>query len=311
MQTATSAPPIERELHIDATPETVYGYFTDRDKLLRWMGRKAEVDARPGGALRIDYNGFDIMRGQYRELVPYSRIVLGWGWETLGDAPAPGESTIEVTLTPERGGTRLRLVHSGLSETQRGAHLDGWDSLLPILSAQATGAPAPAVPTPALSQAEELASRLNTALVRLRYTIEGSSPQAWQAKTAEGWTVAATADHAVFHTGVVGLARAVADGQHPSQADITLDQLSHRNDERAAEQAAAPREAVLGTLLTEGPKAVEAVKAFSDADLARSITLAAAGGAPVSVAGILAGPLVGNIEEHTASIEAAVAGSRS
>jgi len=309
MQTATSAPPIERELHIDATPETVYGFFTDRDKLLRWMGRKAEVDARPGGALRIDYNGFDIMSGEYRELVPYSRIVLGWGWETLGDAPAPGESTIEVTLTPERGGTRLRLVHSGLSEAQRGAHQDGWESLLPILAAQATGAPA-APATPGLTEGEELASSLNTALVQLRHLIEGCPAMAWQATTEEGWTVAAASNHVVFHLMLAGFAKEAAAGHSGRPAGFTADQLNALNAEAAHESAAAAKEEILAKLFAEGPKAVDAVKTLTDEQLANTVQMAMAE-APVSIAWIVENGLVGGVKSHLANINTAVARTHS
>ena len=30
---------IERELHIDAPPEVVFGFFTDPVRMARWMGR--------------------------------------------------------------------------------------------------------------------------------------------------------------------------------------------------------------------------------------------------------------------------------
>lgn len=305
MQNTRVAPPIERELHIDATPETVYGFFTDRERLLRWMGREAEVDARPGGLLRIDYNGFDIMRGEYRELVPHSRIVLGWGWETLGDAAAPGESTIEVTLTPERGGTRLRLVHSGLSEAQRTAHIEGWDSLLPILAGIAGGAPAPASPMPMLTPAEEFASSLNSSLVRLRYLVERCSSAAWQATTEEGWTVAAASSHVLFHLALASLAKESAGGHPGGAADLTAGQLSARNARAAEEASAIPKEDVLARLLVEGPQTVELVRGLTEAELAGTVKMAMQD-APVSISSLLERGLVNGIRVHVANIEAAV-----
>ena len=47
--TAMQAEAVEREVRIDAPPETVYAFLTDADRIVRWMGRKATLEARPGG----------------------------------------------------------------------------------------------------------------------------------------------------------------------------------------------------------------------------------------------------------------------
>jgi len=61
-ETAATTQPgvIERELHIAARPETVFRFFVDPERMVRWMGRTAELDPTPGGRFRIDYNGSDI-----------------------------------------------------------------------------------------------------------------------------------------------------------------------------------------------------------------------------------------------------------
>ena len=45
---------VERIVHIAAPPETVYAFLTDPEKLVRWKGVSAELDARPGGIYRVD-----------------------------------------------------------------------------------------------------------------------------------------------------------------------------------------------------------------------------------------------------------------
>lgn len=55
--TATKA--VERELRIDASPETVYGYFVEPDLMMCWMGTEADLDPRPGGGLRVNVDGWD------------------------------------------------------------------------------------------------------------------------------------------------------------------------------------------------------------------------------------------------------------
>ena len=124
---------IERELTIAARPETVFSYFVDPERIVRWMGTTAELDATPGGIFRIDYNGTDIARGEFVEVDPPRRVVFTWGWEAPGDATPPGASTVEVTLTPDGDGTRVHLRHSGLAAATVDGHAQGWDQFLPTL----------------------------------------------------------------------------------------------------------------------------------------------------------------------------------
>lgn len=133
---------LERELIIAARPETLFPYFVDPDKLVRWMGKTAELDPRPGGLFRIDYNGEDVVRGEYLEVDAPHRVVFSWGWEAAGDATPPGASTVEVTLTPVDGGTRVNLRHSGLTPETVVGHGVGWDQFLPALSTTAAEAEA-------------------------------------------------------------------------------------------------------------------------------------------------------------------------
>ena len=44
----------EHEVRIAATPETVFGFFTDPEKMTRWKGTTAKLDPRPGGIYRVD-----------------------------------------------------------------------------------------------------------------------------------------------------------------------------------------------------------------------------------------------------------------
>jgi uncharacterized protein YndB with AHSA1/START domain len=126
---------IERELTIAARPETVFRFFIEPERMVRWMGRTAELDPTPGGRFRIDYNGSDIAIGSFVEVDPPRRVVFTWGWEAAGDSTPPGTSTVEVTLTPDGAtGTRLRLRHYGLPDQEAvGGHAEGWDQFLPGL----------------------------------------------------------------------------------------------------------------------------------------------------------------------------------
>jgi uncharacterized protein YndB with AHSA1/START domain len=136
---ATDQPVLERQIRIAARPETVFAFFTDPAKLIRWKGVHAELDPRPGGIYRVEINGRDIVLGKYVEIVPFSRVVFTWGWEGENSSLPPGSTTVEITLFPDGEGTIVRLRHLGLPPEQREVHAQGWDHFLPRLGLVAAG----------------------------------------------------------------------------------------------------------------------------------------------------------------------------
>ena len=130
---------VEREIRIAARPDSVFSFFTDPAKMMRWKGLSAQLDPRPGGIYRVDVTGRNIARGQYVEVVPYRRVVFTWGWEEEGSPVPPGSSTVEVTLIPDGDGTIVRLRHSGLPVQERGSHAHGWEHYLGRLTITAAG----------------------------------------------------------------------------------------------------------------------------------------------------------------------------
>jgi len=131
---------IEVEARIAASPETVFEYFTDPDKMIQWMGRSAELDPWPGGGFRCDINGRDVASGEYVELDPPWRAVFTWGWDGEDPVVAPGGSTVEVRLAPDGDGTRLRLLHRGLPSAEAAEkHRYGWQHYAERLATAAAG----------------------------------------------------------------------------------------------------------------------------------------------------------------------------
>ena len=139
MTNVTDIDAIVCETHVRAQPETVFAFLVEPEKMVRWMGATAELDARPGGTYSVDLNPMTRARGTYVEVTPFERVVFTFGWE--GDAmPAPGQSTVEITLTPDGGGTHVRLVHRGLlSHDVQAQHREGWDLYLARLATAAAG----------------------------------------------------------------------------------------------------------------------------------------------------------------------------
>jgi uncharacterized protein YndB with AHSA1/START domain len=112
MDATTETAIVERTISIDASPETVWEFFVDPEKLKRWKGVDAKLELRPGGVFWCEVIPGHVAAGEYVELDPPHRLVFTWGWEK-SDSPTaikPGSSTIVVELTPEGSGTRLHFV---------------------------------------------------------------------------------------------------------------------------------------------------------------------------------------------------------
>jgi uncharacterized protein YndB with AHSA1/START domain len=117
---------VELDVWIAASPEVVFPFLIDPDRLLVWIGIAAQIDPTPGGIFRIGMNGRDVARGTYVEVVPHRRVVFTWGWEGGTHGVPPGSTTVTIDLVPEKGGTRVRLRHAGLLGDNRGRHAKGW-----------------------------------------------------------------------------------------------------------------------------------------------------------------------------------------
>jgi uncharacterized protein YndB with AHSA1/START domain len=143
MASTTEKVALEREVQIAASPETVWEFLVDEEKVARWMGESVSFDARPGGAFRHVVISGNVAAGEFVELEPPHRLVYTWGWEPGEDGPnpvPPGSSTVEIELVPEGDGTLLRFTHRDLPSAEAAeSHGHGWDHYLGRLSIAATG----------------------------------------------------------------------------------------------------------------------------------------------------------------------------
>jgi uncharacterized protein YndB with AHSA1/START domain len=128
-----------REIVVDASPDTIFGLLTVPDRHTRWLGTEAALDPRPGGAYRVLVAGQFPTVGEFVEVVPNEKVVFTFGWDAPGHPVGPGSSTVEISLHPEGGKTRVRLVHSGLPDDQVGIHDQGWSHYVGRLADAAAG----------------------------------------------------------------------------------------------------------------------------------------------------------------------------
>jgi uncharacterized protein YndB with AHSA1/START domain len=139
MDAATDTTVYERTLAIDASPETVWEFLVDPEKLMRWKGINADLDTQPGGIFRCEVIPGHIARGEYVEIDKPNKLVFTWGWDGSEDVP-PGSSTIVIELASEGDGTSLRFVHKDLPNAEAiASHAHGWDHYLPRLETAGGG----------------------------------------------------------------------------------------------------------------------------------------------------------------------------
>jgi uncharacterized protein YndB with AHSA1/START domain len=139
MDAATDTTVYERTLAIDASPETVWEFLVDPEKLMRWKGINADLETQPGGIFRCEVIPGHIARGEYVEIDKPNKLVFTWGWDGSDDVP-PGSSTIEIELASDGDGTGLRFVHKDLPNAEAiASHAHGWDHYLPRLETAAGG----------------------------------------------------------------------------------------------------------------------------------------------------------------------------
>jgi uncharacterized protein YndB with AHSA1/START domain len=151
----TEIAPVEVTVWIPAVPPDVFGFFTDPDRYVQWMGSSAELDPVPGGVYSVRMADGFAATGQYLAVSYPHLVAFSWGFagdeaasrtkhaggEPGGAGAMPAGSTrVTVTLLDEDGGTRLTLRHENLPSPElREGHDVAWNTYLPRLAVRAAG----------------------------------------------------------------------------------------------------------------------------------------------------------------------------
>ncbi len=140
MASAETVDAVEVETRIAASPETVFDFFVDPDKMIQWMGRSARLEPRAGGEFRCEMKADTIASGEFVAVEPPDRIVFTWGWNSEDSVTKPGSTTVEVLLAADGDGTHLRLIHRDLPSPESAEkHGHGWRHYLDRLGKSALG----------------------------------------------------------------------------------------------------------------------------------------------------------------------------
>jgi uncharacterized protein YndB with AHSA1/START domain len=116
---------LERTVLIQATPETVFRFFTDSGRWAKWWGEGSTINAQPSGKVYIRHPGGIESLGEVVEIAPPERIVFTYGFASGKPIP-PGGSRVTIRLEPSPNGTRLNLFHEFAEPGPRDEHIQGW-----------------------------------------------------------------------------------------------------------------------------------------------------------------------------------------
>src|SRR5260370_41129017 len=112
---------LERTVVIQATPETVFRFFSDSARWAKWWGAGSTIEPRVGGKVYIRHPGGNETVGEILEIVTSRRIVFTYGYPS-GKPMPPGASRVTLQLTLDDAGTRLHLLHEFADAAARDQH---------------------------------------------------------------------------------------------------------------------------------------------------------------------------------------------
>ncbi|WP_426560371.1 SRPBCC domain-containing protein [Angustibacter sp. McL0619] len=140
---------IQREIHVDASPEVVFDVVSSPEHVRQWWPDEADYPVQSGGEGRIGFGDFSQGTGTWVRFAvvdaePPRLFSFRWTHEE-GESAAEGNSFLVVfDLEPVGDGTRLRMTETGFRErgwdeatvaATYADHVSGWDHFLPRLPA--------------------------------------------------------------------------------------------------------------------------------------------------------------------------------
>jgi uncharacterized protein YndB with AHSA1/START domain len=146
---------VEESVHIAATPDNVFVYFTAPTLYVQWMGAEATLEPVVGGVYEVRMEDGFGAAGTFLQVSPPHDLAFTWGFAdddaakhvkhaqaeaNSGSAMPAGSTLVTVTLRADNGGTRLTLRHQDLPNAElRHGHQVAWRTYLLRLVIRAEG----------------------------------------------------------------------------------------------------------------------------------------------------------------------------
>ena len=142
---------IEREIHVQASPEVVYEVISTPEHLEEWWPDEAQLEPVPGGTGVISFGDRSTPEANVVPLTvveadPPRRFSFRWAYDEGDAATSSNSLLVTFDLVPSGAGTLLRFKEAGFREKGWEAavleeqyldHVAGWDHFLPRLVAYA------------------------------------------------------------------------------------------------------------------------------------------------------------------------------
>jgi uncharacterized protein YndB with AHSA1/START domain len=139
---------IEREIYVEAPPETVFDVVSSPDHIRDWWSAETDVEPVPGGTGELTWRDeasgrVDVVPVTVVDAQPPHRFSFRWTHEAGEVATETNSMLVTFELSPSGTGTVLRLIETGFRE--RGweiavleevyqDHVRGWDFYLPRIA---------------------------------------------------------------------------------------------------------------------------------------------------------------------------------
>ena len=112
---------------VQAPPDEVFSAFSNATALCEWFCNVAQADAHEGGRLYVWWNSGYFASGEFTRLKPFKKVAFTW--HGRGE---PAATQVKVSLSAEKGGTKVVLEHRGMSsdkswQAARQSSQRGWD----------------------------------------------------------------------------------------------------------------------------------------------------------------------------------------
>jgi uncharacterized protein YndB with AHSA1/START domain len=139
---------IEREIYVEAPPETVFDVVSSPDHIRDWWSAETDVEPVPGGTGELTWRDeasgrVDVVPITVVDAQPPHHFSFRWTHEAGEVATETNSMLVTFELSPSGTGTALRLTETGFRE--RGwevavleeayqDHVSGWDFYLPRIA---------------------------------------------------------------------------------------------------------------------------------------------------------------------------------
>jgi uncharacterized protein YndB with AHSA1/START domain len=145
--TITEFGSIEREIHVDASPEVVFEVVSSPEHISEWWADEARFEAVPGAVGELVWGDrVHVEPMTVVEADPPRLFSFRWCFPD-GLVDAANSMLVTFTLTPSGSGTTIRMIETGFREMGWEAakleemyhdHSNGWDMFVPRLGEYVT-----------------------------------------------------------------------------------------------------------------------------------------------------------------------------